>query len=292
MEFKLRSLFHDPEYYTKAFHCYAALSAKFSVLANWGETVFGEAVVDKIKVTLGENEELRVLGMGSGSGEMDMKMLTKLLRRFPLINNRVVEPAMDQLVKYKALAQSKAHDLHGVICDWRQQTIDQYEKAGDSRQFHFISSIHSIYYADDVYRSLMYLYDRLEPGGILLVVTVSDDSGYWRLWNHFPSFQDSLMTFTNSSHIRGSLERRGIPCTQYHQRSRVEITQCFDEASEEGALVVDFLTHVIKLKETAPAQLYKEVIEYLGSDHCSEKSAGDVLFNNDWDAVVVCKPVD
>ncbi|XP_038068314.1 histamine N-methyltransferase A-like [Patiria miniata] len=292
MESKLRSLFHDPEYYTKSFDCFAALSAKFSELANWGETVFGEAVVDKIKITLGDNEELRVLGVGSGSGEMDVQMLTKLLRRFPLINNRVVEPAMDQLVKYKALAQSKANDLHGVTCDWRQQTIAQYEKAGDSKKFHFISSIHSIYYVGDVDRCMMYLYDRLEPGGVLLVITYSDDSGWWRFRNHFPSFQDSLVTFTNSSLIRGSLERRGIPCTLYHQRSRFEITQCFDEASEEGALLVDFLTHVIKLKETAPAQLYKEVIEYLGSDHCSEKSGDDVLFNNYWDAVVVCKPVD
>ena len=100
-------------------------------------------------------------------------MLTKLLQRYPRINNRVVEPAEDQIVQYKALAQSRAHELRGVSFDWRQQTIQQYEEAGDATKFHFISAIHSIYYVDDVDSSLMYLYDRLEPGGIMLVIIIS-----------------------------------------------------------------------------------------------------------------------
>ena len=89
---------------------------------------------------------------------MDCKMLTKLLQRYPRINNRVVEPAEDQIVQYKALAQSRAHELRGVSFDWRQQTIQQYEEAGDATKFNFISAIHSIYYVDDVDSSLMYLF--------------------------------------------------------------------------------------------------------------------------------------
>ena len=109
----------------------------------------------------------------SFKGMMDCKLLIILLQQFPRINNRVVEPAPDQLVHYKALVQSKAQELHGVSCDWRQQTIDQYEKAGDLTKFHFISAVHSIYYVDDVEGSLMYLYNHLEPGGIMLVIIIS-----------------------------------------------------------------------------------------------------------------------
>ena len=104
---------------------------------------------------------------------MDCKLLIILLQQFPRINNRVVEPAPDQLVQYKALVQSKAHELHGVSCDWRQQTIEEYEQAGDLTKFHFISAVHSIYYVDDVEGSLMYLYNHLEPGGIMLVIIIS-----------------------------------------------------------------------------------------------------------------------
>ena len=104
---------------------------------------------------------------------MDVDMLTKLLQRFSFINNRVVEPAQDQVVMYKALVQAKAHQLQGVVCDWRQQTIEQYEKAGDATKFHFISAVHSIYHVENVDSSLMYMYDHLEVGGVMLVMTIA-----------------------------------------------------------------------------------------------------------------------
>ena len=102
-----------------------------------------------------------------------------------------------------------------------------------------------------------------------------------------------MLKYVNSATIRSSLDRRGIPYTQHHQRSRVDITQCFDEASEDGRLLLDFLTHVLRFKETASEELQKEVMEYLASSNCSEKtSEGQVLFNNDWDAVVFGKPLE
>ena len=95
------------------------------------------------------------------------------------------------------------------------------------------------------------------------------------------------MTFICTAHVRSSFDRRGIPYTKHHQRSRVQITQCFDEMSQEGTLVVDFLTHVVKFKETASAELYTEVMDYIAGSDSSGKSGEDVFFNNEWDAVVV-----
>ena len=101
---------------------------------------------------------------------------------------------------------------------------------------------------------------------------------------------DARRTTISSADVRGCFERHHVPFTQHKQASHVDITQCFDESSEDGRLVVDFLTHVVKLKETAPAELQREVMEYLASSDCSEKTTdGRVLFNNDWDAVVVQK---
>ncbi len=108
------------------------------------------------------------------SGELESEMLPMLLRGYPRINNRVLEPAEDQMMKYKAMAQSKRHELQGVKFDWRQQTLEQYRDTdGDGTKFHFISSIDSLYYVGDLDSSLMYLYDLLEPGGKLIVVITS-----------------------------------------------------------------------------------------------------------------------
>ncbi|XP_038077605.1 histamine N-methyltransferase-like [Patiria miniata] len=292
MASKMRSLFHDPDYYVKTFHSYYAdIYNKFDVHASWADRVFGEKIVPQIRVTLGEKEEFRVLGIGSGSGETDVIMLTKLLQRFPLINNRVVEPAEGHIAMYKALVQSKAHELHGVNCDWRQQTIDQYEKAGDLTKFHFVHAVQSLYYVEDPDRSLMYLYNLVEPGGVLLVtLSSSEKSQTHRFRVGLPSLQDDLFKHIATANIRDSLDRRGIPYAEYAQPSRIDVTKCFDPSSEEGAQALDVLTHIIKFKETASAELQAEVMQRLAE--FSDKRGNKVVMINDWDAVVVFKPME
>ena len=97
-------------------------------------------------------------------------VLDKLSQRFARISVRVVEPLEEQLVKYKGLVKSKARELQGVHFDWRQQTLEQYEKAGDQTTFHLMSAVHSVYYLEDLQSSLMYLYNHLTPGGMMVLV--------------------------------------------------------------------------------------------------------------------------
>ena len=108
-----------------------------------------------------------------------------------------------------------------------------------------------------------------------------DNSGLCPFWGRFPNFQDRLVKFLSSADVRSCFDRHHVPYAQYHQASHVDITQCFDETSEDGRLLVDFLTQIFKFKETAPADLQREVMEYLASSDCSEKmSDGRVLHNN------------
>ena len=126
---------------------------------------------------------------------------------------------------------------------------------------------------------------------MIVFISSLDDSGAVGFWNHISSFKDQIKKHysISSADIRSSFDRRNIPYTQSHQRSPLEITKCFDEASEEGGLLVDFLIHVVKFKETATEDQQKQVMEYLASSHWSEKDGGKVLFNMDWDAVIASK---
>ena len=118
---------------------------------------------------------------------------------------------------------------------------------------------------------------------------LSDHSGFGNFRHHCFS-KNYLVKFPTSVDVRSCFERHHVPFTQYTKASHVDITKCFDESSEDGRMVVDFLTHVLKFKETAPAELQREVMEYLASSDCSQKTSdGRVLFNSDWDAVVVQK---
>ena len=108
---------------------------------------------------------------------MDTTMMSKLSKRYPRISNCAVEPAEGQITLYKDLVKSKTDDLQSIAFDWRKQGLDEFRKErverGDTTKFHFISSIHSIYYADDLEDSLRWLYDQLEDGGMMLIITVS-----------------------------------------------------------------------------------------------------------------------
>ncbi|XP_038059460.1 histamine N-methyltransferase-like [Patiria miniata] len=291
----LPSLLKNPDHYLKVFNTYCSASGKFNVYQAWVDSEhFSEAVVGKLQATLDGQEGLRVLGVGSGSGEIDCAILEQLLRQFPRIDNRVVDPSDELLGRYKALAESRAHQLHGVTCDWRQQTIEQYEKAGDLTKFHFIGAIHSMYHADseDALNSwLTYLYSRLENGGVMLIIMRTEDCGCTRFLNGCQlSFRDDFNDVT-SGDVRSSLDRLGIAYTQYRQPQRMNIATCFDRASEVGNLLLDFLTFTVCFREAAPEDLQTRVMEHLASSDCSERNGDEIWLSLDWDAVVINKPL-
>ena len=80
-----------------------------------------------------------------------------------------------------------------------------------------------------------------------------------------------------------------VPYVNYKQKSRVDITDSFEEGNENGRAKVDFLAHVVDFHNTASPELQKELMDYLGGPNCAERKDGEVLFNNDWDAVIVTK---
>ncbi|XP_022080432.1 histamine N-methyltransferase-like isoform X2 [Acanthaster planci] len=286
MEWKsLPDLLKSPDHYLKSFNAYKTSILKFSKYTAWVDGVLSEAVVDKLQAVMGRQEELRILGVGSGDGSVDYTILKRLLHHFPRINNRVVEPFSEQLRQYKALALSKAHELPGVDHHWRQQTIEQYQKEGDLTKFHFVSAIHTLYYVEK--SSLMYLYDCLEPGGVLLVVLESENSGMSQLWYHF--LQDQPR-YVSSADLQSSLERRGIPHKKIRQRCHIDITMCFGETSAEGKMLMDFFSHVVDFDKVASKGFQRSMMEYLASSHCSKKCGDEVWLIVEWDAVVISKP--
>uniref|UniRef100_UPI00358EE365 histamine N-methyltransferase-like n=1 Tax=Myxine glutinosa TaxID=7769 RepID=UPI00358EE365 len=98
------------------------------------------------------------------------------------------------------------------------------------------------------------------------------------------------MCFVCTQHIRDGCSAYGITFESTHQASRFDITNCFNPKSEEGKLIVDFLSHTVDLRGTAPPELHQEFLDFLGGKECSEKQEdGTILFNNDWDALIAQK---
>ena len=95
-----------------------------------------------------------------------------------------------------------------------------------------------------------------------------------------------------SADIRSYFDRQSIGYLDFHQPSSLDITKCFDDASDEGNLLLDFITHVADFRGTVPGDLQRAVLERLASSDISEKKDGEILLSNDWDAFYIYKPTE
>ena len=70
-------------------------------------------------------------------------------------------------------------------------------------------------------------------------------------------------------------ESLGIPVAkQIRIKIRGDITACFadpQDLTEEGRLLLSFFTHIMHFVRDAPEALRRDVVEFLGSESCSEK---------------------
>ncbi|XP_072169625.1 histamine N-methyltransferase-like [Diadema setosum] len=291
---KLKPLMDDPDYYTKTFHVFAKRSENIEILAKW-EDKFLPGVVERLVERLPSDSTVRMLGIGSGSGEVDSSMAAMIRARFKAVHNTVIEPAASQLDMYRKLIADGKEQFAGIDFELHQDTLDEYRRklseTGVHPKYHFICAIHSVYYVDDLIDTIRYLHDCLEDGGMLLIVIISDTSGTWRFWQRYTRFQDKNSPYMCTRDLRDVFNANGIPFTVIRQPSHfIDITSCFDHDSEEGNLLVDFLSQVCDLRGSVTQEVHQEVLDYLGSAECSErKDDGTVLFNDDWDAIIVQK---
>ena len=94
---------------------------------------------------------------------------------------------------FKNLLGAKKSTLPGVTVNFHQTTIQDFragirrseaDDGGERERYHFIHSVHSIYFAaDDLQGSIRDLYESLVDNGILLIVTATGNimHGYTKI---------------------------------------------------------------------------------------------------------------
>ncbi|XP_022087934.1 histamine N-methyltransferase A-like isoform X1 [Acanthaster planci] len=294
----LRSLTDDIDLYHQAFAIFHRIADRDNIMASWVDSKLSE-IFSGWSVSLNGQDPLKVLSIGPGKGDIESRII-RILRscRQPhhIVHATIVEPAAEMVNKYKEHVADQASELPNVAYDWRVQTLEDFQATPTNHdaRFHFISSVHSIYYVPDLKTSLKDLYDRLEPGGIMLIVVVSDDSGMGQLWKSDLQMHKTKDQHPTSSDIQVACASQGIPVAQELRiKVRSNITFCLGEPeklSTDGRLLLDFFTHTAHFVRDAPPDLQRDVRECLASAKCSEKGEeGEVIFRGDWKAFIIKK---
>ncbi|XP_078084165.1 histamine N-methyltransferase-like isoform X2 [Mustelus asterias] len=232
---------------------------------------------------------LNVLGVGSGSGEIDFEILGRIQSKHPglSIHNEVVEPNLHQISKYKELVKEKGEDLN-ISFTWNQMSSEEFEKQNkerkESKKFDLIHMIQMLYFVENIHDTIKYFHSLLETNGKLLIIHTSDDSGFHPLWENMISRFSNNHFFPD---VHKTLDEMRMKYRIYKLASDLDITECFIEGNENGERMLDFITQVAHFRKTVPADLTAELLQYVRQPQCSREENGRIIFNNNLQAIVI-----
>ncbi|NXD43855.1 HNMT methyltransferase, partial [Copsychus sechellarum] len=286
----MQNLLADLDRYAQAFRVFLERSTEHQSMQR-----FVEQQLPDVIASIGNGKStINVLSIGGGAGEMDLQILSKIRARYPgvTINNDVIEPSASQISKYKEHV-AQASNLENIKFTWHKETANEYESRMNAekktKKWDFIHMIQMLYYVKDIPATLRYFHSLLESQGKLLIILVSEKSGWETLWKkHASSFRlEGFCSFISSGDLPRMLDSAGMKYQLYEVPSHLDITSCFIEGDKDGELLLDFLTETIDFTKTAPPELKHQVMEDLRKPGCSESRDGKVFFNSSLGIIVI-----
>ncbi|XP_073401664.1 histamine N-methyltransferase isoform X2 [Dendrobates tinctorius] len=124
MEPGMRSLLSDNSRYVESFRLFLKNSTEHQCMQQYIEGRLPDVVS-----SIGNGKTIiNVLGVGSGSGEIDLKIFSKIQARYPgiPINTDIVEPSPEQMVSYKERV-AKTTGLENINFNWHKKTSSEFE---------------------------------------------------------------------------------------------------------------------------------------------------------------------
>ncbi|NWS68860.1 HNMTL methyltransferase, partial [Crotophaga sulcirostris] len=231
---------------------------------------------------------------GSPGSEQDLKMIRILQAAHPgvPIDNEIVEPNPQHVAAYKELV-NQAPDLQNVSFIWHQLTSSEYEQQvkekGAHKKFDFIHMIQMLYRVEDIPSTIKFFHSCLDHHGKLLIIILSDSSGWASLWKKYRHCLPSTDSghYVTSNGITDILQRLDFEYRVYEFPSGWDITECFIEGDPVGSLMMDFLTGTKNFLVTAPPGMRQQLQEALCQPECSSKKDGRIIFSNNLSMIVV-----
>ncbi|XP_040296381.1 histamine N-methyltransferase B-like [Bufo bufo] len=290
METAMRSLLSDNSRYLESFHFFLKNSTEHQCMQQFIETRLPDVIS-----SIGDGKTtINVLGVGSGSGEIDLKIFSKIQARYPgvPIHTDIVEPSPEQILSYKERV-AKTPGLENVHFNWINKTSFDFElqvkEEKSERKYDFIHMIQMLYYVEDLPATLTFFKSLLTPNGKLLIILGSGNSGFSILWKKYgPRLpRNDHCLYISADDIADMLKSEGTKYQSYELPSYRNITECFIDGNRNGDLMLDFLTETYDFNKNASPELREEIIQDLKCPKYSSVKEGKIILNSNLSAIVV-----
>jgi len=206
----------------------------------WDDYAFFEAHTDEaernlaawcqeLPASLKQRDHLQLLDFGDGSG--------RVFDRF--LQQAGFTPEQLELTLLEPDAQ-KRQEAVALLRDRTTKTINDvaHQSELDERTYNLITSHHVFYYVRDVEAELQGLWNRLEPGGLMLLTLAGRArSRTIQFWYEAYAHLGREVPCLNAEHVQAALERLGLPYTQ----KQVPVRIAFDDTPANRLHVPRFL---------------------------------------------------
>ncbi|XP_068187828.1 histamine N-methyltransferase-like isoform X1 [Antennarius striatus] len=288
MESPLTKLITDSNRYLKCYHHYLKHSTDQQTMQEFTNNL----LPDIMTKTVNGKSNLNVIGVGSGSGELDLQMFSALHRKYPkmTVDNEVIEPNPQQLRCYRDLV-SQTPGLDYIRFNWNKTTAEEFEEQWKEKKrtekADLIHMFQVLYYVKDPGATISFFQSLLNKNGQLLITLSSGNVGVVKMRNAYKNQFGTTEVNRSTGDIRRFLDSKGVTYRSYDLPTQIDITKCFIEGNEEGEMMIDFLTQVLDFSKTASPELKAGVMEFLRCPEFSVESNGKVLMNANYELIVL-----
>ncbi|XP_068163672.1 histamine N-methyltransferase-like [Antennarius striatus] len=288
MESRRRNLISDSNRFLKCYHHYLKNCTEIQMMQDFIDNLF----LDIMAKTVNGKSNLNVIGVGSGSGELDLKMFSALHHKYPEMtaDNEVIEPNPQQLHDYKDLV-SQTPGLDYIKFNWNKMTAEefqeQWKEKKETEKADFIHMFQVLYYVKDPGATVSFFQSLLNKNGQLLLILDSGNAGVVKMRNTYRNQFGTTEVNRSTGDVRLFLDSKGVSYRSYVLPTKVDITKCFIEGDEEGEMMMDFLTQVLDFSKTASSELKAGVMEFLRCPEFSVESNGNILMTSNYELIVL-----
>ena len=273
-------------------------------MLNFTQNGIEEALL-KIIENVDMNEPFRVLSIGSGSGETDLRILHTMAdflvaqkKKRPTIQTVIVEPNKVLLDQFKMKVSSHPSLLESAVdisFEWHQRTFDgiKQESKIEKNSFDLIHFVHSIYFTDvEAALRLCFAKWLKEENGAVICFVKTEDSYFAEASKAFKgklSLGSEVMAYYTDQDLIAIAEKYGWKyCVPAKQQFHINVTPFFQEQTSDGDPLMDFLTHQQNFRANAEQELFNSWIDFIDSLAFTNES-GEKLIKGENAAVIIYK---
>jgi len=266
---EVKSIYEDMDYYFRSFNQFKAKVDIDKIMEQWHKQ--WPVITNKFQFDASSEEQIRMITIGSGEGDVECNIFPSLLKRHPKVHVKVIEPSAESIELFKQT--TKLQEIHpGLTIDWCCKTFEDYlesmsDKEKLNEKFHLALSGHSLYYMEKWRAAVDDMFNLVKQGGILVITLCNGESSCGRLFQKYRIIGGSEMHTLTTSDIKAHLKASEKKLEAYPRILPVNIDSIIDDvASEEGSLLLDFIIQRSHFRDTAPPTLFDEVMAFIKSE--------------------------